>query len=440
MQHVGVTDGSYNQPIVLSLDAALPMPLVDKPFEELGAAFDALRQPWPEESVLWDLSLLEHLPDLDASMADVLRTVPVWNGEEVLSVHIFVDGSALDTIGEDVVTAPAAWSFACLLKCRVFDMSFAFRFYCLTMHRLSHGNEDAHLASSVGELSNDPMSAEAVGMIWVLSWIAQSPFAVPHEVLFDNRCIGYFAAGLSEWVCSWVHERLHKAITSLRQFLQQAGAVLMFTHVHAHQHNPWNSLVDAVARALARGTVFERPLPSNYPRPQALRAMFACEGPGDMVCPDPTWIFAQDTAQAQTKMVFELSFASANVLFLSAGSASQQETGLMEIGRIATLQRQFDIAKTNIIGIQEARTQSPCTRHCSSHLVYQSGADATGVRGCELWLSRSIPYGVKRGKPLFFHPHHVHIASADTRHLLAQIHAPGLQIRLLVVHAPYQKG
>ena len=307
------------------------------------------------------------------------------------------------------------------------------------------------------------MSAEAVGMIWVLSWIAQSPFAVPHEVLFDNKCIGYFAAGLSEWVCSWVHERLHKAITSLRQFLQQAGAVLMFSHVHAHQHNPWNSLVDAVARALARGIVFERPLPSQvhvaltrvphqfawllatdsyvYPRPQALRAMFACEGPGGMMCPDPTWIFAQDTAQVQTKMVFELSFASANVLSLSAGSASQQATGLMEIGRVATLQRQFDIAKTNIIGgIQEARTQSPCTRHSSSHLVYQSGADATGVRGCELWLSRSIPYGVKRGKPLFFQPHHVHIASAETRHLLAQIHAPGLQIRLLVVHAPYQKA
>lgn len=137
-------------------------------------------------------------------------------------------------------------------------------------------------------------------------------------------------------------------------------------------------------------------------------------------------------------MCITLTFATANVLTLDAGTSRQQCRGLLQQGRIANLQAQFGGTRCNVIGVQEARTQGSNTRHSASHLVYQSGADSEGVRGCELWLDRSKPYAANSKRQFCFQPQHVHIASFSDRHLLAIIKAPYLQIRVLVVHAPYQ--
>eukprot|EP00438_Fugacium_kawagutii_P030957 Skav228891 [mRNA] locus=scaffold194:214370:219709:+ [translate_table: standard] len=150
---------------------------------------------------------------------------------------------------------------------------------------------------------------------------------------------------------------------------------------------------------------------------------------------DLTWNRA-DVVHDSKVVQFHLMFATANVLTLEAGSKRFQTKGLLQTGRIATLQAQMSASGYHIIGIQESRTHGSLTRHSSSHLVYQSGAAASGNRGCELWLDRAKAYTTVQNQQFCFQPQHVHIADFSDRHLCAILRAPYLHLCVFVLHAP----
>ena len=177
--------------------------------------------------------------------------------------------------------------------------------------------------------------------------------------------------------------------------------------------------------------------PAMVPKPAALKGTFVAEGPFPGQHVDDTWWHSQESVFQEAVQV-HLSVAAANVLTLDPGSKAAQVTGLLQTGRIATLQAQFAIAGHHMIGLQECRTQSQVARHSSSHLVFQSGASSGGQYGCELWLDRVRPYASSATQKFCFQHDHVHIASFDPRHLLAIIRAPHMHIRIPVVHAPHQ--
>lgn len=175
----------------------------------------------------------------------------------------------------------------------------------------------------------------------------------------------------------------------------------------------------------------------TLPKPSALRALFTVEGPFLWRPEDVTWNKPMPT-EVQDTVDIKFTVATANVLTLEAGPQREQQKGLMILGRIANLQRQFHEASCHIIAIQEARTHGALTRHSASHFVYQSGALPDGTKGCELWLDRSLPYAGTPGQQFCFHHDHVHVASFSERHLMCIIRAPHLSLRILVIHTPYE--
>lgn len=169
------------------------------------------------------------------------------------------------------------------------------------------------------------------------------------------------------------------------------------------------------------------------------RGLFQAEGPNSGAVPDVMWEHPQYTTVAEDAQIY-LSLATANVLTLDGGGKNQQSKGFVLTGRCAMTQAQFSHAECNIIGIQEGRMHGHKVRHSHSPLVCQAGAAADGSRGVELWLDKHVPYAFHRKQPFFFKHEHVHIASFHDRRILAIIRAPHLHIRILVLHAPYERA
>ena len=350
-------------------------------------------------------------------------------------------------------------AFIVILECDVMDNDFGYRFFWAKSHALAPSQGPRSNNQDVGELLHDSLTTEAVAMIWSLAWAIQSPFQCHTCFHYDNMTIGPFAAGDAQWKCSWEYQVLKRNLLTLRHFLHSIGKSFSMTHEKAHVGQPWSEAVDTLAKATAKRIMLPpasvpivsaalRQAASSFawmlntdlaqiPKITALRATFKAEGPFENQPPhDQTWWHSQEQTIHETVQL-HLGFATANVLALDGGKMANQNQGLWQLGRIATLQAQFCRSNCTIIGLQECRTSGSSTRHSASHLVYQSGADSKGVRGCELWLDTTRPYASSKKHQFHFEASHIHVASFDDRHLLAVLNAPHLQLRILVLHAPH---
>eukprot|EP00438_Fugacium_kawagutii_P021808 Skav230858 [mRNA] locus=scaffold1335:27242:32707:+ [translate_table: standard] len=175
------------------------------------------------------------------------------------------------------------------------------------------------------------------------------------------------------------------------------------------------------------------------PQPSAFRATFLSEGPFHGYEPDVAWIHEEQRHQIESvELVFTL--ASANVLTLHCGAKRQQDKGMLDLGRSATLQRQCSEVGIHILGLQETRTSGALTRHSASHYVFQSGASTEQHRGCELWIDRNHPYARGPQTEFCFEEKHFHIMAFSDRYLFVHVHAPHLKLRILVLHAPHAEA
>ena len=425
--------------------------------DQAASLFKALCEPWPEDSMIRNSRFVEFLPDLDVNIRSLFQDLPTWESDPVEAVHIYVDGSSFQTRNQPD-SQQAAWAFVIVLQCRS-DGRTNHQFYAATSSTLATAAMPSSSFHGVGELDFDPLSAEASGMVMVMSWIFQSPFSCNHTVHYDSCTIGEFSAGHSRWQAGWQHAYLHTNLSALRHYIRATQQPVTFEHVKAHIGNPINEVADALAKATAKGITNSMPLPAAIskvmlnrffkfawmsvsdpaivPKPSALAGLFKAEGPFSKGQVDCTWRHSSHTT-TQEDVTVSISIASANVLTLAPGPKSQQLQGLMQQGRISTLQQQFNQAATHIIGLQECRTQQAHTRHSPTHWVYQSGAAQDGSRGCELWFSRNAPYAKTPKQQFFFDQSHVHIADYHDRYLFAIIKAPHLHCRILVIHAPHQ--
>ena len=444
-------------PVHLNLDELLPMNSQETAMHQSRHLVNQLCQKWPDSAMLWGHSFVDLLPDLHPTMRHMIQSCPEWKGESVDRVHLYIDGSSFQN-RHPPHNSQAAWAVIVVLQCRI-DDNVSSRMLGAMSHRLSHSNMSALTYYGVGELAMDALSAEAVGMIIAMSWILQSPFSCWHIIHYDNATIGQFAEGSIDWQADWEHIQLKHNLAALRHCFQMQHMPVAYQHVKAHEGHPMNECADALAKATAKGVLLDLPIPvwisnvmhhrsfkfawmslapkAQVPHPYALHGLFKAEGPFHGATVDTTWNHPDFDTNTQDVHI-RITAATANVLTLAVGAKASQTRGLFQKGRIHTLQTQFQMAQTHIIGVQESRTQQQLTRHNGSHLVYQSGAAPDGSRGCELWLDRTLPYATSKNTKFFFQAGHVHIAQADDRCLLAIVRAPHLNMRVLVVHAPHQ--
>lgn len=199
--------------------------------------------------MFWDLGFLDLLPDLKPEQRQLLLNVPLWEGQHVDSVHIFVDGSSFGSF-TDFSDHDAGWAFIVLVQCQE-----AMHFYGATANVLDKGSMYKNQSTNVGELLFDALSAEAAGMIWVLAWIFQNPFQVPCWICYDNCTIGQFASGVHQWRASWEYQYLHRNIEALRHCRLMLHRTPNFQHVKSHDDHPWSDAVDSLAKAVAKRIV-----------------------------------------------------------------------------------------------------------------------------------------------------------------------------------------
>ena len=451
-------DQKPSQPQVLLLDQHLVWNSREQHLFESQQLFQQLSQPWPDTALLWTLDFMDFLPDLSQATASILRTCQVWRSCPVTAIHIYVDGSSFGSNRPDQAGQAAGWAFIVLTECQSNDND-KFQFLCASGGPLSPACSNSYEHVDVGELLYDSTSAEAVAMIWTLSWISQMSFRVPAHIHYDNQTIGQFTAGVASWTASWEYAKLHARLGSLRQCLQAKGQILEFEHQKSHCNHPWSDLVDATAKAAAKNVVFPLDQPSHVsqvlrhpafcfawisllssehvPTSAGLHGTFKAEGPFGHQELDIHWQHdpGHNTDEIAT---LTLRFVTANVLTLHTGPKNRQLCGLLERGRIANLQAQFAQQKCSLIGLQECRTHDQRVRHSSSHFVFQSGASSDGARGCELWVDRHLPYAVSANQRYFFQEKHFTVALFSDRLLLVVIKAPHLKLRLLIAHAPHE--
>ena len=454
----GDTPAKTNQGrVVLSLNELVSCSPTEAALHEVDSFVPQLSQSWPQTAMLRSLMFLELVPDLNLELRSLISQMPEWDGSPVEAVFIYVDGSS-QTNRQDTHHITGAWAFIVILQTRHSD-NVQFQFYAATCHVLCPEVAQANAFCGVGERNQDPLTAEAVGMIMAQAWVLQSPFQRPHQINFDNMTIGGYVSGKSRWNVNWEHSHIKTVLHTMSQCLRLQRKSVAYAHVKAHEGHPVNELADALAKATVKGCMPTLSLPAcvssilknrhhhfmwltqmaplEVPKPAALKGTFLAEGPFHKRVEDNTWWPTQPEVHHDDVQIC-ISFATANVLTLSPGTKRMQCRGLMQQGRIATLQNQFEAVSTHVIGVQEARTHGQMTRHSATHFVFQSGATKDSARGCELWLSRNNPYARSKHKQFWFQSDHVHIASFSDRHLFAILRAPHLHIRILVLHAPHQ--
>ena len=125
-----------------------------------------------------------------------------------------------------------------------------------------------------------------------------------------------------------------------------------------------------------------------------------------------------------------LTWATANVLTLNpAETRNPKAGGLCQSARSSLLQAQFSKAGIDIVGVQEARTESSQRTAALFH-VWSAGAAPGGHLGCELWISVSC--GIA--------PTEVTVAHTDPRRLVCSVASPAFQGAIAVLHAPVDQG
>ena len=421
----------------------------------------AVRQPWALDFLWRDFDLLcSFLPDFDPTLKHACASVPSWTNEPVKAVHIFTDGSA-------GISQTSSWAFVILFECILDEsISFGFRFYGATGSLLRSRVDWIQSDNSVGEECHDALSAELCALTWALGWALQSRRADCFHFHFDNVAAGFGIFGQWQSTFSEQHGKLVRSAVSLRQMLATVATVVEGHHVKAHSLHPWNELVDACVKALARGILPAVSLPICVPRllkhPFVAHAwmclsdtsdvrpcvewnaIFKHEGPTNSLVFDSHWVPPASALPLSMEdcpaAVLDFRIASANVLTLALGTKGQQSQPKFELGRVGYLIQQFHEQGLHVLGLQECRSYGQKTRHNAKYFVFQSGCSSSGTHGVEIWLSKTLPLGKCQKRPIFFQVNDFAVLDFAPRYLLLAVKSRYLQCHILCIHAPFGKS
>lgn len=141
---------------------------------------------------------------------------------------------------------------------------------------------------------------------------------------------------------------------------------------------------------------------------------------------------------AQAKVVsnlvqFDLKLATYNVL----SAKDQIMMQAPELGRVALLRDQFQMAGYHIIGLQETRDKAGMLVS-STHVRFCSGADGQGQYGAELWFSLDVPFAADgKGKSYFFSRTDFVVLHSDPRILAVHCKNRILDFVAISAHSPH---
>ena len=364
-----------------------------------------------------------------------LRLLPI--GAEF---HCYTDGS--------LVQGKASWAFAAYI-------------YVPALGWFFQGVAAAPTsAGAFSEALGDALDGEAAALAAALSWLLALPPFVAAHLHFDCLSAGFGADG--SWRIPVDSAGLPRppfvVARSLYVLHQSLGRPIFVHHVRSHQGDPFNELVDRVAKAAAQ---FGAPSFTQW-RPWAdLLASPMCKWlwlfPASWCSHGlpSVWDLAAGTASdfvdlplsTASRAVSPSEPAGASFIHFECGSLNvctlrPQEFvdagGLFVPALQLVLQDQCVNRGYHILGVQETRLPKASTYATEHFLVFNSAAQA-GQSGCSLWVSRRIPFAAKDGQFLCLSLNQCHVLVSEPRLLLVRVRAPAVSWLLSVAHAPHSK-
>ena len=165
---------------------------------------------------------------------------------------------------------------------------------------------------------------------------------------------------------------------------------------------------------------------------------FSWKYKGKDISKEPIRPIEQEVQQNQTKQEVRISVQAAtfNVLSLNRRQPGEES---VEVCRPALLRQQLESAGYHMVGLQETRTNCSTTFVAADYVRYVSGCiEDSGLYGCEIWLSRRLPFGSVGADKIWLDHRKVTVLFSDPRMLALRAQLRGCSLLVISGHAPHE--
>eukprot|EP00435_Cladocopium_sp_Y103_P064835 s146_g26.t1 len=302
---------------------------------------------------------------------------------------------------------------------------------------------EAAAAHHIGTTRIGSDASETEALFWAGLWRLSRNDAIPTVFVSDSRLVGDQAAGrIGSQICDMPFQHLRALFQALAECLPED--LLRVEHVRSHAGDPFNELVDFLAKQEGQRSLFLPRQPVNMTAfGPVLRHLWMIVSQHDDVpqltqhgldlsppaLPAATVSEPLPVCSKPGHVVsFALGIATANVRTFYRSSAGFA-------GKLAYVKEQFAAHHLSFLGIQEARTDAGSSLH-HDILRLAGGADK-GQLGVELWVNLAQPFAWQGRRPCCFQRSDFVVLSAHPRHLLVHVKNEMIELWLLVAHAPH---
>lgn len=301
---------------------------------------------------------------------------------------------------------------------------------------------EEHLTHYLGTTQIGSEHSEREALFWASLWRLSINSNIP--TVFRSDSVTTTDQSLGNAGCNDEHPA-YGLLRSIFQALQAAlpPECLDVQHVRGHAGDPWNEMVDYLAKTeasighkLKRQSVnlhlwrhvlpyFWMMLETNAGLPSFAGNCFDVSPP--LLPKEQT----ADTEHPQSSRIVRhqiaVSMATCNVGSLFTGPEGYG-------GKLTFLRQQMKELQLNFLGVQEARSQAGTS--VAEDVIRLAGGSDQGRLGVELWINMNQPIAYNGKKPCYAQRSNVQIVHADPRRLIARFVHPCIDCHICVLHAP----
>ncbi len=378
--------------------------------------------------------------DLHISTVYALGHIERGDPGSVIRLHIYTDGSC-KYLPDDF---KSAWAIVVVGELPSGD-------FCLLGVLGGPTVTDSGSSAYIGADAQSAADSEASAIVAALRFACQH-YCTSAKLYYDALIIGRSIQGVGSWTSCARLKNLGRAIA----LTLQTRASLAWTHVKAHEGDPWNELADAAAKHVNTGATVGHPLPPlhcswlsssdilsfgwlavlpptereahGYPRIEDGHVLF--DVPASSPDFDRIFLSMDHSPSDEVQDVSCVwTFASCNVR-----TTNDSKTF---VGKCRAIRDQFEAKRFLAIGIQEGRSPAPNLVASANYFriipEFQSWQLKSDV---ELWLARSLPWGYIGNTPVSLQERDFTIFRFSDRHLIVSIRSSFARFDFVVTHGP----
>ena len=288
--------------------------------------------------------------------------------------------------------------------------------------------------------------AEVEALCWAGLWRLARNDRRPTVFRSDSRLAGDQAAGrIGSLRDGLSYRHLRATFQALSACLP--GDHLLIDHVRGHTGDPYNELVDWLAKREGLTSLYLPRQPIHMgtfshvlrhlwmavkDQPDVPRLTQKGFDIGNIALPQPQHPRPpQDQPTTWKHTQFSISAATANVRTFYRGTEGHS-------GKLGYVREQFVQHKLNFLGLQECRTD--CGSSCQQDVLRLAGGGDRGNYGIEIWANLQQPICRQGKRWHYLNRKDFVVVSYDPRHLLVHVHNELIDLWLLAAHAPHSDG